>query len=503
MPALLRRLTWPGLLLASFCVVAPASARDFTADLLSNPQTFAQPPFRTDSLLVRFQPAADMARMQSNLARHYGAVSLKVVGAAEHGWFDVRIAANAASRRDAVRNIIDTYRRLEADPTVAKVTFNWTFKADYAPNDPYAVDDGDPSDRNVDQFYLYYMNALDAWDLSKGSSGVTVAVVDSGVAVSHPDLKNIIASGGYDFADNDSNPATDIAGDKGNGDGVDNNGDGYTDVGVSHGTHVAGLIAGIMDNGAGIAGTAGGGTRILPVRVMTDEGAGDLNAIANGLKYAADHGADVINMSLGMPQKLWCIIPIPPDQLGAMSDAVAYAYGKGVAIFAATGNAAENGTSCGVSYPAALDGVFAVGSSNRAGQRSYYSDFGGSYGQVAATALGGDFVKNGEDISVTEWVWSTWVVSKGAADASNGQYQPGQHTYSGALGTSMATPEAAGLGALVLSVDPSLTPDEVYAVMRENAKDIGSAGVDAETGYGQVDFLATLEAAATSTVAVN
>lgn len=286
----------------------------------------------------------------------------------------------------------------------------------------------------------------EAREISTGS-GVIVAVIDTGVAYENyngflktyyqaPDLANTSFAQGYDFVSNDTHAN-------------DENG---------HGTHVAGTIAQSTDNALGVAGVAPGAS-IMPIRVLDANGSGTYADVADGIRFAADNGAKVINLSLG-------------GSVGAtyLEEALAYAYGKGVTIVAASGN---NGSGS-VSYPAAYDTyVIAVGATRYDETRSSYSNFG--------TAL--DIIAPGGDTSV---------------DQNGDGYGDGvlQQTFSGALnnfgyyyfnGTSMATPHVAGVAALVIAKGNAATPTDVREALLSTADDLGTAGRDNTYGYGIVD----------------
>jgi subtilisin family serine protease len=179
------------------------------------------------------------------------------------------------------------------------------------------------------QWDLDRLRTDEAWRRSTGA-GITVAVVDSGVDAAHPDLAGQILPGA-DFITGQEGVAIDPHG---------------------HGTHVAGTIAALAGNGAGIAGLAPN-ARILPVRVLGDNGSGYMSDVADGIVYAADRGAHVINLSISSTV-----------QVSAVSNAVAYARGKGVVVVAAAGNARRSGNPA--SYPAADEGVIAVAATDSA-----------------------------------------------------------------------------------------------------------------------------------------
>ncbi|MFZ5476304.1 MAG: S8 family serine peptidase [Myxococcota bacterium] len=285
------------------------------------------------------------------------------------------------------------------------------------------------------QWHLSQMRATEAQAYGTGS-GVVVAVLDTGVRTGGPDgIANVLA--GYDFYYGDSNPS-------------DGNG---------HGTFVASEIAQKTGNGVGVAGVAPGAS-ILPVKVLGDDGMGDVSAIANGIVWAADQGADVINMSLGSAYSS-----------STLKSACDYAYGKGSVLIAATGN--EYATSIG--YPAAYSSVIAVGATGYGGYRAGYSNRGTGIDLVAP---GGDMSadKNGDG-------YPDGILQE--------TYENGAWTYTFYEGTSMATPLASAAAALVVAQGVT-SPAEVASILTSTAKDRGTAGYDTSYGYGEVDATAAV-----------
>ncbi len=271
-----------------------------------------------------------------------------------------------------------------------------------------------------------------AWEKSTGA-GVTVAVIDTGVDAAHPDLPGQVLPG-IDLVAGTSGVSTDPNG---------------------HGTHVSGTIAAATGNGVGIAGIAPD-ARILPVRVLGANGSGMMSAVATGITWAADHGADVINMSLGST-----------SQVSAVTNAVAYARSKGVVVVASAGNSRSSGSP--VSYPAADPGVIAVASTDSADNYSTFSNRG-TYVDVAAPGTA---------------ILSTLPEGMG-----------GYAYYSG---TSMAAPHVAALAALIDAYVPGLSPDQVQQAMETSAVDLGPAGKDVDFGHGRIDAVAALAAVAPAT----
>ncbi|MCL6561168.1 MAG: S8 family serine peptidase, partial [Firmicutes bacterium] len=200
-------------------------------------------------------------------------------------------------------------------------------------------------------------------------------------------------------------------------------------------------------NNIGVAGVAGN-CRVMPVKVLNNTGEGTDFDVASGIQWAADNGARIINMSLG-----------GPDYSQALSDAVNYAYGKNVLAVAAAGN--DNQPN--ILYPAALPHVMAVGATDNQDARAGFSNYGDTL----------DLVAPGVNIFSTLW----------------------NDTYVYASGTSMATPHVAGVAALVLSLRPEYTADQVESILKTGCVDLGNPGWDPYYGCGRVDALASLEAA--------
>jgi hypothetical protein len=295
------------------------------------------------------------------------------------------------------------------------------------PNDPYFQY----------QWHMQMLKVPEAWQVSMGQ-GAVVAVVDSGVNAGEDGFGKLLP--GHDFVDNDDRPD-------------DLNG---------HGTHVAGTIAQATNNGVGVAGVAPRAS-ILPVRVLDASGSGSNTNVANGIVWAADHGADVINMSLGSAVSTELI-----------ADAIAYAYEKNVTIVAATGN---DGNSDQVSFPAAYDNVIGVGSIDEQKQIAFYSNQGK---EVDLVAPGGD---------------------TGADDNHDGYpdgvvqetQQNGVWSYYYLQGTSMASPHVAGCAALVWAHGVH-DPDQIARILNSTATDLGAKGWDSTYGNGLVNPVAALQA---------
>ena len=346
-----------------------------------------------------------------------------------------------------------------------------------------------PNDRRYNEQWNY--SAIDlplAWELSTGErsdgTDVVVAVVDTGVFLSHSDLSGQLTSDGYDFISSSSN-AND-------GDGIDNNPDDpgdNTTAGLSswHGTHVAGTIAASTNNNLGVAGIAWA-TKIMPVRVLGLQG-GTSYDILQGMYYAAglsndsgtvpDQSADIINLSLG-----------GTSRSQAEQNAITAIHDAGVIIVAASGN---DGNST-VNYPAGYTNVIAVGATDAADNIAYYSSYGS---HLDLAAPGGDTNRDLNNDGYQDGILSTLVNdSSGTRRSSYGYYN----------GTSMAAPHVAGVIALMKAVYPELTPDNLDSLIASGSisDDLGDSGHDNDFGYGRINALkavnAALELATTGTV---
>lgn len=260
-----------------------------------------------------------------------------------------------------------------------------------------------------------------AWSILNQKRQIKVAVVDTGVDYNHPDLKNRVSKDlGYNFINNSR-------------DTMDDN---------WHGTHVAGIIAAEAGNKIGITGVVGGtDVVIIPVKVLDKDGQGSSDIMAEGIKYAADAGADIINFSVGFKVK---------DKF--IEDAIKYARDKGAFVVVSSGNDSEN---CDLTSPASDDGAYTVSSIGRDNQVSIFSNFGHSV-KVAAP---------GEDILST--------LPGGGYDYRSG--------------TSMAAPIAAGIAAMVKAENPELSPKDIEYILDESSVDIMKKGKDDSTGYGAID----------------
>ncbi|HEY9898093.1 MAG TPA: S8 family serine peptidase [Pantanalinema sp.] len=346
------------------------------------------------------------------------------------------------------------------------------------------------------QWYLRAQRGIDmnaAWNstsfatasqASPPGKGVTVAVVDTGVDASHPDLAPNIARVPAGIFENYPKLSTRVAStsegapfyiDEVEGDttlGTGNTPYAFKD-GNGHGTHVAGILGAAGDNG-GMVGVAPG-VSILPVKVMRADGSGSDFAIAQGLKDAADAGADVINLSVGGPE---------PSQL--LADVLAYDMAKGVTVVIASGNGYG-----AVYYPAAYAGVICVGAtSGKEGSATSIPGYSNRGPEVSLVAPGGSSGV-GDASKFNDGIYSTL--------PTYSFYESGRLplNYGVLSGTSMATPVVSGVAALVIADararGQSLSPSQVRARLIATAKPLSAGGFSNETGYGLVDPLKALQ----------
>jgi subtilisin family serine protease len=320
------------------------------------------------------------------------------------------------------------------------------------PNDPYYRPER--NSRRYQQWHLPVINANFAWSVTTGRNELVAAVVDSGVDLNHPDLQGRLIPGITIVNQDKYSPP--LA-------GMDDHG---------HGTHVAGLMAAATNNGVGVAGVAWLG-KILPVKVLNQDGAGTDADIAAGIVWAADHGARVINLSLGGPADNG----VPPQ---ALADAVDYAYAHGCLVVAASGNSGDNT----VYYPAALPHVLGVAATDPWDRRASYSTWGPF---VALAAPGG---AGAEALTKDTGMLSTlWDANSAGTDTLGGA-EAGE--YGIEVGTSMAAAVASGAALLVWSNAPGISPDQVAERLKASAVDLDPPGPDQQTGAGRIDLLAAL-----------
>lgn len=359
----------------------------------------------------------------------------------------------------------DVASQYESDPSVLSVEPQRTRRMTSIPDDTY-----------YDLQWHHYqgndidIDSTDAWDTTTGNVDVVVAVIDSGVDLDHEDLATniwtnadeIAGNGldddgngfvdditGWDFVDDDTdpNPAPDS---------IDNDGDGTVDGGVVHGTHVAGIIGATGNNATGVTGVSWT-VQIMALRALDDEGSGTDEDIAEAMEYAADMGANIINLSLGAY-----------GNDSTLQSGVDYAQDRGVLVLAAAGNDTWN-INTDPFYPACSDGVIGVASTNAADDASSFSNYGDDCVDLAAPGSS---------------ILSTLYTDDPTNDFTD--------DYGYLSGTSMATPVVSGAAALVWGANPTFTASEVTSALVTTTDDVD---MGSQYGSGRLNVASALDGA--------
>ena len=400
-------------------------------------------------LLVAFSAATGAVSVDSVLVKYSSGTSDPMIAAIESS---LGVSSSYVSPYNGVHVVPVT-----ADATVAGLVSafaafggveyvepNGIVTAAFLPNDTYYS----PYQWNLDTIGM-----PSAWNVNPGGSPTTiVAVIDTGVAYENygkyqvaPDLAGTSFVQGWDFVNNDAHPNDDHG----------------------HGTHVTGTIAQTTNNAYGCAGIAYG-VSIMPLKILNSSGSGTDQALADALYYAADHGANIVNMSLGSSS---------PSTV--VEQAINYAYSKGVTLIAATGN--DNSLGAGaVNYPAAYANVIAVGATRFDNHVTWYSNKGP---QIDVVAPGGDLGvdQNGDGYGDGILQNTFDPNTKNVKDFSFWFFS----------GTSMATPHVVGVAALLY--DQGIhDPDLIRAILQQTAIDLEAPGFDCDTGWGLLNAAAAL-----------
>ncbi len=361
-----------------------------------------------DSLLVRFKPAVAGAAASAALDQAGAEVGAEV---GKTGFVEISTGDQPAEK---VR------RRLLASGVVDVVEPNRQRRSLAVPSDPLYA--------GYQASYASAVGLPRAWDITTGADNLVLAVIDSGVDRDTPDLAGRLLTG-RDIVNRDFDPTDD----------------------EGHGTMVAGVAGARTNNGSGVAGVTWRG-RILPIKVLDAQGVALDNDIAAGMTWAVDQGADVINLSLG-----------GPGASSVLQAAVDYATSRDVVVVSAAGNLAA-GDPVEPHYPAACDGVIAVGATDRNNNLASFSNYG--------TWV--DLVAPGVDITTT-------APAAGSAES-----------YVQVAGTSFAAPLVAGAALLLRGADPTASAATIADRLRRSARDLGAAGFDARYGAGLLDVGAAL-----------
>lgn len=387
--------------------------------------------FEPGQVLVTFKPTAAQPDLQTALAKPNlrASVARSKLEVAQAGLYHLYLAPGV--------NQDDFIKRLRTEPGVVRAEPNYIFhlfdldtpKTPLLSKElPYSLESvsgktkagprratNDPYRAN--QYYLDITSMGAAWNLTTGDK-LTVAVEDSGVRFDHPDLVGRLRGDGFNF--------------------VADSGDVSDDLG--HGTEVAGLIAANSNNGVGIAGISWA-ANILPVKIANAQGSIDANAAAEGIYYAVEHGARILNLSYG-----------GETSSGVLEDAVVYALSNQVTVVAAAGNAPDGA----LEYPAAYPGVIAVTATDAGDQLAFFDSYGP---YVTLSAPGQD-------------IYTTALNKDGSGD------------YSLHSGTSFSSPIVAGTAALMLTINPYLRPAQIKNALVQTADKVYPPDPDYYYCYG-------------------
>lgn len=317
----------------------------------------------------------------------------------------------AADSVETISEVVDSEKIEYIEP-------NYVFHAFDVPDDPDYIEEYN--------WQLVNTKVPDVWDLGVFGDGAVVAVLDSGVNINHPDLKQESFVKGYDAFTGET--------------GTDNVNDWY-----GHGTSVTGIIAATRNNGIGFTG-AMPNAKIMPVRVLDSNGYGSLATIIPGIKYAVQNGAHVINMSFGGPNA---------GSL-AFENECMEAFNSGVILVSASGNEATSHYGGPVNYPAGFECVVSVASVKSNNTRASTSN----YNNKVMVAAPGDNVR---------------LLTK------SGDYECNS-------GTSFAAPQVSALAAMVKSYNPNFRPSKFMDILKITSEDLGDPGYDVEYGYGLINF---------------
>jgi len=354
-----------------------------------------------DEFLVRFKEGANLESVYAN----FGAVKIKTLAPLRVDLVRVPAAASAALQA-----------ALRKNPQVDFIEPNFTGSADVVPNDP----------SYSSQWHLPKINAPAAWNGSTGSQRNYIAIIDSGIDQLHADLSMRVGSG-YNFLSNNYNTQ---------------------DTGAlgGHGTAVSGAAAAMTNNSVGVAGVDWE-TIIMPLVVLNASNVATAADVAEAVNYAADHGAKIINISLGFT-----------TYSSTLQTAVNYAYGLGSMIVASAGNS----NSDALHYPASMSNVIAVGATDQSDVKASFSNYGSWL----------DVVAPGVTILTTKLAGGYW----------NTQ------------GTSLAAPLVSGLLSIMWGKNNTISQANMEKWLKNCAVDLGAAGFDNTYGYGRINAQCSVEA---------
>ncbi len=379
-------------------------------------------------------------------------------------------------------NVFTAARDFMTLPEVEYAEPNYIYHVHGMTNDPYLQSSNSWGQGYQDLWPLMKIQAPEAWDTSTGE-GIVVAVVDTGCDLTHPDLVDNIWTNTHEIEGNHLD-------DDGNGYVDDVHGwnfvddDNYPQDYFGHGTHVAGTIAAMGNNGVGTVGVAYQ-AHVMPVKGLDDTGSGYATGLANAIVYAVESGARVINLSWG-----------GAGFSQTLEDAIKLAHSQGAVVVASAGNDGED-ISASLDYPSGSRYVITVGSSDHNDIKTDFSNFGSSLDVLAPGGDSSDSSKNYVYVNILSLRSST--IGKYGLDDE--VLRVGQD-YLRLSGTSMAAPHVAGLAALILQRLPTAAPEEVRQIIRRSSTDVMNPGWDLSSGYGRINALQAVNSTALGTARI-
>lgn len=396
------------------------------------------PQFIEDEVIVKYEKSTQINSMNSNVQESGSQISNEI---------ETRSGRIVKIKIPDNKTVEEMIKYFEQQTGVVYAEPNYLAYAQAVPNDSYYEEFTNGA---IGQWGLWAINMNNAWNERRNSNSVKVAVIDSGIIPDHPDFNySDLTEDSANFVGTTQNedPRDYI----GNDSIRDNT---SLDNGGSHGTHVAGIIGALSDNSLGVAGVSWG-VDLMPVRVLDSTQTGDTFHIAEGIYYAAENGADIINLSLGSTGE--------PDHL---QEAVEFADREGSILIAASGNYEDSDNDL-VYYPAAYSEVIAVGAVDINNNRSDYSTSGSELDLVAPGGNG------------SYGILSTW--------GYDGDVKDGYNYMSG---TSMASAFVSGAAALLL--ESGVSPANIKDRLTSTAYDLGTTGKDDKYGFGMLDVYGAL-----------
>ena len=448
---------WTILTLAGSLLTASNAAPSLRSDPQAQALTTS---WQAGEVIVKFRPAADphlaralvgadlqFATLPECLRSLHQTNSIATVRPVAHPAWATRLPAGSSLHGSYVvrlsskqTDIPALCRDLARDPAIEYVEPNYQLSASFVPDDPFFLSAGSWGQAYDDQWGLKIAQVPAAWDLAVGSNDIVVAVVDSGIDFTHPDLQGRIAANGWNFL-NDTADATDDFG---------------------HGTFCAGIIAAVVNNSVGMAGVCPT-AKILPLKFLDSTGHGYADQAASAIDYAFNQGARIFNLSFSGPDSQ------------TLQHAIDAAHNNNAVLVACAGN----NTNQVLEYPAAYRNVITVGATDHQDLLADFSNFGS---RIDVVAPGGDSGGTAEGYSI---------LSLRAANSSPGT--PLDSLYTRWRGSSFSTAFVSGVVALMRTYQPRLQMERIRQILRTTADDVMEPGWDWQTGYGRVNAFAALQ----------